>query len=209
MLKRLRFMPFFDADGGTAGGSGAGNEPTAGSANQNPPAQQQGAPAFDYEKLAGIIQGKQNVTEDTVLKNYFKQQGLSQEEAKQAIEAFKAEKAKNQPDLSALQLQAQQAQAAALQAEMEKEAVLMAAEIGVELKTVSYLMKLADTKEVIKDGKIDQEKLKGALNKVLEDVPQLKAQTNGAAGGSGFKFGASGGGDNKVTEEQLKAAFGL
>lgn len=209
MLNRLRFMPFFDANGGAAGGSGGGSEPPAGSGNQNPPVQQQSAPAFDYEKLAGIIQGKQNVTEDTVLKNYFKQQGLSQEEAKQAIEAFKAEKAKNQPDLSALQLQAQQAQAAALQAEMEKEAVLMAAEIGVELKTVPYLMKLADTQEVMKDGKIDQEKLKEALNKVLEDVPQLKAQTNGAASGSGFKFGASGGGNNKATEEQLKAAFGL
>ena len=128
MLKHKfeRFMPFMapegtgggEGDGGTGGTGGA--EPPAGG---NPPQQ---APAFDYEKLASIITGKQSVTEDTVLKSYFKQQGLSQEEMKQAIDAFKAEKAKNQPDPTALQAQAQQAQAAALQAEMEKESLLMA-----------------------------------------------------------------------------------
>ena len=38
---------------------------------------QQTTPEFDYDKLASLIAGKQTVTEDTVLKSYFKQQGLS------------------------------------------------------------------------------------------------------------------------------------
>ncbi len=213
MLKHKfgKIMPFM-APEGTGGGEGAGGTGgTDGSGAQtgsNQIQQTQQIPAFDYEKLASIITGKQSVTEDTVLKSYFKQQGLSQEEMKQAIDAFKAEKAKNQPDPNALQAQAQQAQAAALQAEMEKESLLMAGEIGVDLKTIPYLMKMADVKDVVVEGKIDKEKLKEALNKVLEDVPQLKAQTE-TNGGNGFKFGASGGGGNTATDDQLKAAFGL
>lgn len=63
---------------------------------------QQTTPEFDYDKLASLIAGKQTVTEDTVLKSYFKQQGLSEDEMKQAINSFKETKAKNTPDVSAL-----------------------------------------------------------------------------------------------------------
>lgn len=35
---------------------------------------------IDYDKLAQLISGKQAATEDSLLKGYFKQQGLSQEE---------------------------------------------------------------------------------------------------------------------------------
>lgn len=62
-------LQFFASD--PAGGSESGKEPQ----NQQQNAQAQ-AFTFDYEKLASIVAGKQTVTEDTVLKNYFKQQGL-------------------------------------------------------------------------------------------------------------------------------------
>lgn len=60
---------FADGDGSAAGGTenGGSNQGGAGSGQTR-------TPAFDYEKLAGIISGKQNVTEETVLKNYFRQQ---------------------------------------------------------------------------------------------------------------------------------------
>ena len=198
-----RFTPCFEGDGGGGTGGAAGGTP--------PQTTPKGAetPAFDYEKLASIISGKQNVAEDTVLKNFFKQQGLSKEEMELAISAFKEQKAQNTPDVAAMQQQAAQAQAAALQAQIEKEALLMGAELGIEMKTVPYLIKMADLSEVAEGGKIDNEKLKTALEAVLKDVPQLKTQTS-SEGGNGFKFGASGGsGDNKATDEQLKAAFGL
>lgn len=72
------------------------NEPTP--APQGTP--QGNAPAFDYDKLASLITGKQSVTEDTVLKSYFKEQGLSADEMKEAIGAFKKQKAENTPDFA-------------------------------------------------------------------------------------------------------------
>lgn len=185
-----RLVPLMEANGG--GGTGGTGD---GGANpqQNPQPQPSGpAFEFDYEKLASIVSGKQSVTEESVLKGYFKQQGLSQDEMKEAIAAYKEQKAKNTPDVSAMQQQLSQAQNAALQAEVEKEAILLCEEIGVELKTMPYLLKMADMKEVAPDGAIDKEKLKEALSNVLEDIPQLKAQAKKKEE-TGFKFGAAGG----------------
>ena len=165
----------------------------------DPAPEASGAPAFDYEKLASLIQGKQNVAEDTVLKNYFKQQGLSQEEAAQAIAAFKQQKAQSQPDVSALQgqltdaqTQLSQAQAVARQAQIESAATVMAVSMGIDAKTIPYVLKMADLSKVMgQDGKINEETMKNALNQVLEDVPALKPQ---AKGSSGFvQVGAAGG----------------
>ena len=77
---------------------------------QNPanPAQAsegQSAPAFDYDKLTNLIAGKQSVTEESVLKGYFKQQGLSKEQMEQAITAFKQQQADKQPDVAGMQNQ--------------------------------------------------------------------------------------------------------
>ena len=65
--------------------------------------QSQTAPAFDYDKLAELINGKQRADEETILKKYFKNQGLSSDEMEQAIAAFKEQKAKNTPDVGQLQ----------------------------------------------------------------------------------------------------------
>lgn len=164
--------------------------------------------AFDYDKLASIITGKQTVAEDTVLKNYFKQQGMSQEEMTQAIASFKEQKAKNTPDVNAMQTQLTQATDAAKKATVEKEAVMQALSLGIDSKTIPYVIKLADLDNSMgEDGKVNAESVKTALNKVLEDIPNLKPQAQAAGG---FKIGASGGdGKNQATEEQLNAAFGV
>lgn len=60
----------------------------------NPPA----APEIDYDKLASIVQGKQSATEDSVLRGYFKQQGLSKEDADKAIADFKEKQKANDPN---------------------------------------------------------------------------------------------------------------
>lgn len=202
-----RFMPLMEGDGGAGGGGTTPANPQQTAAQQTQ--QQAQSPAVDYDKIQKMLDGTLSAKEDTALKAYFKQQGLSQEEMDQAIAAFKTQKAQNTPDITAIQQQAAQAQQIALNAQIEKEALLMCSEIGVDIKTMPYLIKMADMKDVAEDGKINNEKLKAALEQVLKDVPQLKAQTPGE-GGNGFKFGASGGsGDNKATDDQLKAAFGL
>ena len=162
-----------------------GGEPEAGGegTNQQQDGQQVQTPQFDYEKLAGLVTGALNVKEDAVLKNYFKQQGLSEDDMKQAISSFKQQKAANQPDVSALQTQMQRAQATAQQAVIERDAYLLSGELGIDIKTMPYLLKMADLSAVVVDGKVSQDKLKEALNKVLEDVPQLKPQAEAQQNG--------------------------
>lgn len=66
------------------------------------------------------------------------------------------------------------------------------------------LLKLADFSQVVgQDGKINEETLKAALNKVLEDVPGLKAQ---AAGTTGFvQVGAASGNTGAGQAQQARA----
>lgn len=171
---------------------------------------QQTTPQFDYDKLAQLIAGKQTVTEESVLKGYFKQQGLSKEQMDQAIATFKQQQAANQPDVEALQQQAAQAQAVAQKAQIESAATLQAIQLGLDAKTIPYVLKMADLSQVMEeqDGKINDEAMKTALNKVLEDIPALKPQ---AAGTTGFvQVGASGKpGQQTTTDDALKKAFGL
>lgn len=181
------------------------NTPPAASQQQS----QAATPEFDYEKLAQLVAGKQTVTEESVLKGYFKQQGLSKEQMDQAIAAFKQQQAASQPDVAAIQQQAAQAQALAQQAMLDKEATLAAIGLGIDAKTIPYVLKMADLSQAMgQDGKINDENLKNALNKVLEDVPALKPQ---AVGTTGFvQVGAaSGQQQTTATDDALKKAFGL
>ena len=181
---------------------------------QAQPAQAQPKVEFDYDKLASIIEGKQSVTEDTVLKGYFKEQGLTGDEMKSAVEMFKKAKAEREPNVDALnqkiteaQGEVERANGRALLAETKVEAMQMAAELGVEQKTMPYLLKMADLSAVITGGEIDQEKLKEALNKVLADVPQLKTAPEEQP--NGFKVGADVQWQAQTTNSELARIFGV
>lgn len=160
-----RLTPLMEDDGaGGAGGNGDARQ------QQAPSGQQQAqATGIDYDKIQKMLEGTLSAKEDTALKAYFRQQGLSQEEMSQAIATYKEQKAKNTPDITAIQKQAEQAQ-------VEREALLMTAEVGLDIKTMPYVIKMADLNGVVTDGNIDAEKLKSALLQVLEDIPQLKPQ---------------------------------
>ena len=181
--------------------------------NQNPDGGQSGqqqnpAPQIDYGKIAEIVANGTAQKESAILKSYFTQQGLSAEEMTAAIAAYKEQKAKNTPDIGEIQTQLSQAQNAALQAEIQRVGTLEAISMGIDVKTVPYVLKMADMSDVTAEGgKINQESLKNAISKVLEDVPQLKPQQSGTGG---IKFGADGSSGNKSADnEALKAAFGL
>lgn len=172
---------------------GAGDGSTTGSTGSEggtPPTGSQQTPQFDYDKLASLIAGKQTVTEESVLKGYFKQQGLSKEQMDQAIASFKQQQAANTPDVAGLQNQITEtqnqlttAQAAAQRAQVESAATMMAVTLGIDAKTIPYVLKMADFSQVVgQDGKINEEALKNAVNKVLEDIPALKPQADGKTG---------------------------
>ena len=177
-MKRMNLQLFAEPAGGA--------EPPAGGQNQQQTQTQTGqqaSPAIDYAKIQQMLEGTLAAKEDTALKAYFKQQGLSQEEVEQAIAAFKQQKVASQPDVAALQQQATQAQALAQQAQMQAAATMAAVSLGIDAKTIPYVLKMADLGQVMgQDGKINDEALKAALNKVLEDVPALKPQAPGTTG---------------------------
>lgn len=160
-----------EPSGQNAGGQPEPNGTPAPQAGQQEPPK---TPEIDYEKLASVIEGKKSVAEDTVLKNYFKKQGLSKEEMDSAIGAYKKQKQESEPDPTALQAQVVQAQQLAVASEIEKEGVLIGVEMGLDVKTIPYVMKLVDTSAAVADGKVNADKLKEAINKVLEDVPAFK-----------------------------------
>lgn len=210
MFKKFRCMLpmdlqfFAEAGTGDGGAAGTGDGQQTQQAGAQPPT----APQIDYNKIKTMLEGTLSAKEDTALKAYFKQQGLSEDEMKQAIAAFKEQKAAQQPDVNALQTQAAQAQAAAQQAQVQAEATMAAVGLGIDTKTIPYVLKMADLSQVTgQDGKISDEAMKMALNKVLEDVPALKPAP---AGQPGFvQVGASGQQQQTTNDDALKKAFGL
>lgn len=182
----LNLQLFAESSGGGEGNGGDGNQ----NSPANPQTPPQNAPAIDYAKIQQMLEGTLAAKEDTALKAYFKQQGLSQQEVEQAIAAFKQQKAANQPDVNALQGQVTEAQKqmaaaqeAAKQAQIESAATIMAVTLGIDAKTIPYVLKMADLGQVMgQDGKINEETLKTSLNKILEDIPALKPQASGHSG---------------------------
>lgn len=178
----------------------AENNPTPNPNETQPTPQGNPAPAFDYDKLASLINGKQSVAEDTVLKSYFKEQGLSADEMKQAIGAFKEQKAKNTPDIAKMQSDVENADKAKLIAEVNQSATLEAVKQGVDVASIPYVLKMADFSAVSTDGKINTEKLTEAVKKVLDDIPALKAKAANENAGGVQKIGGDGNGTSDGTK---------
>lgn len=165
---------------------------------------------IDYEKIAQLVSGKQAVAEESVLKGYFKQQGLSKEELDQAINTFKQQKAASQPDVGALQTQLTEAQTQAQKESVKSSAILAGIELGLDAKTIPHVIRMADMSQTVgEDGKINEEAVKNALSKVLEDIPALKPQ---AAQSTGFVQVGAGGNQGQAqaaTDAKLDAIFGV
>lgn len=176
----------------------AETNPTPNPNGTQPTPQGNPAPAFDYDKLAALITGKQSVTEDTILKSYFKEQGLSADEMKQAIGAFKEQKAKNTPDIAKMQSDLENSNEAMLIAKVNQSATFEAIKQGVNIASIPYVLKMADFSAVTADGKINAEKLTEAVKKVLDDVPALKKTADNSAGVQ--KIGGDGNGTSDGTK---------
>lgn len=167
---------------------------------------------IDYDKIQAIVDGRNAKTEDSILKSYFQQQGLSEEEMKTAIVDFKNNKAQKEKEASQnnLNLQNENAtlKAQVLKMQIENVANQCALEIGVDAKTIPYLIKMADLSTAIDEkGEVSKDAVTTALTKVLEDLPQLKSQN---IQNKGFtKIGAENNGSQPNTNDVLKNIFGV
>ena len=149
--------------------------------------------AIDYDKIQGMIDSRNQRNEDSILKSYFQKQGLSEDEMNQAISTFKTQKEENSKrqvvDNQNLQNQLNESNLKYQKLQIEHEAFKLAGDLQVDNKTIPYLIKLADFNGCIDDkGNITPDKVKEALNKVLTDVPSLKASDN--KGMAGIQVGA-------------------
>ena len=174
-----------------AGATGTNNNNIGGTSNTTGSASTTGA-SIDYDKIQQMLDTATTKKENAVLKSYFQQQGLSEDEAKQAIATFKEAKqqqsAQQQEDTSELQSKIAEAQKEATKAKVELEATKVAMTLGIDDKSLPYVLKMADLSNAMdKDGKISAENVKAALNQVLTDVPALKGQQEAS---KGFQIGA-------------------
>ena len=167
--------------------------------------------AIDYEKIQAIVEGRNAKTEDSILKSYFQQQGLSADEMKTAIEDFKTTKAQKAQQAS-LNEQKIQNENATLRAQIQQMKVnevanKCALEIGVDPKTIPDLIRMADlTGAVGQDGKISEEAVKTAFNSVLEALPQLKGSSQ--QDNTGFqKIGGENNNKTPDIQDRLKEIF--
>lgn len=180
----------------------SGNGNAAGNSNQT------NAPTYTQQQLDSMVSAREQRAANAALKSFFSQQGMTEDEITQAIDSYKSNREKNKPDIGAITAQAEQYKAEALKAKIESQATLEALKLGVDTSAVQYVLRMADFAAVTDDkGSIDSEKLKNAVSKVLEDVPQLKKDVKA----SGFTQIGAGTNDAKQENEtdKIRKAFGL
>lgn len=179
---------------------------TTGASNQVPNT----SGVIDYNKIQQMIEEKNTRTEDSILKSYFQKQGLSEEEMNSAIETFKTNKAQKEQEANQNNLNLQNENATLkseiLQMKVNEVANQCALEIGIDAKTIPYVIKMADlTTAVNEKGEVSKDTVKEALDKILEDLPQLKPQP---AQNNGFsRIGAENNGSQPNMDDVLKNIF--
>lgn len=162
------------------------------------------AVVFTPEQMAEanrIAEERAQRASGAALKAYFQQQGMTEAEAKAALEAYKAQKlAQKTPEQIAQEAQ-QTANArigAAKQTVLRLSAQAAAGALGVKPDRVEYALKLADLSgvEVGDDMTADQQAITVALKKVLDDLPELAGAVNTTPAANPASPAASAGKDN-------------
>ena len=160
---------------------------------------QEQAQEIDYGKIEAMINKGVQQKESAILKSYFEQQGMTEEEIKTAVSSYKANKAKTADEQNKANAEREKEYAEkdktieALKAQLHQSAINSKAldiglDMGVDKNAVAYLVKMADLSKVTNEkGEISEEAIKNAFEQVLKDVPALKASTNS---NEGFKVGA-------------------
>ena len=153
---------------------------------------QQVVPQIDYGKIEAMINKGTQQKENAILKSFFEQQGMTEDEVKSAITTYKAEQGKKAEEqknaYATMQAENEQLKAQILQSNINSKATDIGLDMGVDKNAVAYLIKMADlSKAVNEKNEISEEAIKNAFEEVLKNVPALKASVNS---NTGFKVGA-------------------
>ena len=149
--------------------------------------------------------------ENAILKSFFEQQGMTEDEVKTAITSYKADKSKKAEEqknaFANMQAENEQLKAQILQNNINAKATDIGLDMGVDKNAVPYLVKMADlSKAVNEKNEISEEEIKKAFEEVLKNVPALKASTNS---NNGFKVGADSQQQENDRTNMLRKVAGL
>ena len=173
--------------------------------------QQTTAPEIDYGKIEAMINKGTQQKENAILKSFFEQQGMTEDEVKTAISSYKAEQGKKAEEqrnaYATMQAENEQLKAQILQNNINAKATDIGLDMGVDKNAVAYLIKMADLSKVVNEkNEISEEAIKNAFEEVLKNVPALKASTNS---NNGFKVGADSQQQENDRTNMLRKVAGL
>lgn len=172
---------------------------------------QQVVPQIDYGKIEAMINKGTQQKENAILKSFFEQQGMTEDEVKSAITTYKAEQGKKAEEqknaYATMQAENEQLKAQILQSNINAKATDIGLDMGVDKNAVGYLIKMADlSKAVNEKNEISEEAIKNAFEEVLKNVPALKASVNS---NTGFKVGADNVQQDNDKTNMLRKVAGL
>lgn len=200
MKKKLLFDLQLFTDGGDGGtGTGAGTARGTGDGGQKATAGATATGGYSFEQAEEIAEARADRASKAALASYFKQQGMSEEEITAAINDYKQKKAKNQPDVSAIAQQRDDALKKV--AEMENMEYLRSK--GVKQEDLDYVLFKA-SKNVN-----DKTDFKKAADAFLKDNPRYTGRGYTVVS-TGTPDGGSGAGQNAndIINSSIRAAFG-
>lgn len=166
---------------------------------------------IDYNKLEEIITKGTEQKKNAIMNSFFQQMGLSEEEIKEAVNTYKTNKeAAEQERLNNTENLSKELESlrTSLAREQLNNAInLSGYELGLDAKTIKAIQKLGDFSQINSYGKIDTEKVKGAINAVLEEYPNLKTT---AQSKDKIEVGSPENNKEDISgEDELRKAFGL
>ena len=171
-----------------------------------------GNAVIDYDKIQSMIDKGVQQKENAILKSYFEQQGMSEDEVKAAIGDWKSKKqtqAKEQTDsINQLTESNKVLQARLTQELLNRQAFNDCLNLGVDRATIPHVIKCAEFNDCLDDkGEVKADKVRETIEKVLADVPAFKGT---AKDDKGFKVGVGGEQEDATEQENaLRKAFGL
>ena len=171
-----------------------------------------GNSVIDYDKIQSMIDKGVQQKENAILKSYFEQQGMSEDEVKSAIGDWKSKKqtqAKEQTDsINQLTENNKALKARLTQELLNRQAFNDCLDLGVDRATIPHVIKCAEFNDCLDDkGEVKADKVRETIEKVLADVPAFKGT---AKDDKGFKVGVGGEQEDATDQENaLRKAFGL
>lgn len=198
-MKKRMYLQLFE-DGAGAGSGGQGGNAGTGNGGQGSAGSSSGAHgngAYTYEQLEEIASARAEKSERAALANFFRSQGMTEAEVTQAITEFKTQRAANQPDITKLQQEKDDALKEVQQ--MKNEKILTGK--GVKAEDLDYVMfkvsKLVDEKTTFEK----------AAEKYLKENPRYAGgSTYRVSTSTGSESNGSGGSMNASINDRIRAA---